>query len=152
MGEERTTIGWREWVCLPELGGVAVRAKVDTGARTASLHASAIKEITRDGERWVAFSFPPEEPDEGRRVTVEARMVDSRQVRPSNGQSEIRPVIETEIELGGIRIPIELTLTRRDGMGFPMLLGRAAIRGSFVVDPERSYVSGEPQERERRGT
>src|SRR5688500_14892882 len=112
MAVERTTIGWREWVRLPELGDSIVKAKVDTGARTSSLHAYDVTEFERDDEPWVRFSFHPVQRDEQTEVETEARLVDRRQVTASNGQSELRYVVETEAVIDGVGVPIELTLTR----------------------------------------
>lgn len=140
------TIGWREWVTLPGLGGALVKAKVDTGARTSSLHAFEISETERDGEPWIEFAFHPLQRDERTVRRASARLVDRRKVTASNGQSELRYVVETEIELNGERFPIELTLTRRDAMGFRMLLGRRAIRGRCVIDPRRSYLGDRSKE------
>lgn len=143
MSEERKTIGWREWIRLPELGDATVKAKVDTGARTSSLHAYDITELEGDGEPRLRFSFHPVQRDEVTTVTAEAKLVDRRTVTASNGQSELRYVIETQAVIDGEPTPIELTLTRRDAMGFRMLLGRRALRGRFVVDPKRSFRASE---------
>lgn len=137
-------IGWREIVALPELGVPALKAKVDTGARTSALHAWHVEEIERDGEAWVRFELHPQQRSAAGAVTAEARLVDQRPVRSSSGRAEHRHVIETDVELGGQRWPIEVTLTRRDAMGFRMLLGRQAIRRRFVVDPGRSWQAGRP--------
>jgi hypothetical protein len=150
MAAERTTIGWREWIRLPEFGDHAVKAKVDTGARTSTLHAYDIAEHSRGGERWVSFRFHPVQRDEETTVEAEAPLVDRRTVTASNGRSELRYVVATEIVIDGRRLPIELTLTRRDEMGFRMLLGRRALRGQFVVDPKRSFRTAESKEIRRR--
>lgn len=139
---ERPTIGWREWIRLPELGDAIVKAKVDTGARTSTLHAFDISERERDGEVRVAFSYHPTQRDEVLTVHAEAPLVDRRTVTASNGQSELRYVVATEVVIDDEPIPIELTLTRRDAMGFRMLLGRRALRGRYVVDPKRSFRAG----------
>lgn len=140
---KRPIVGWREWVQLPELDNALVKAKVDTGARTSTLHAFDIEEVG-DGTR-VGFSFHPNQRDESSVVRGEARLVGRRVITPSNGRSELRYVVETDAVVDGLRFPIELTLTRRDEMGFRMLLGRRALRGRFVVDPRRSYRSAESQ-------
>ncbi len=150
MTTERTTIGWREWVRLPELGDSTVKAKVDTGARTSTLHAYDVVEFERDGSAWARFSFHPAQRDEETTVTAEAPLVGQRTVTASNGQSELRYVVETEALIDGEPTPIELTLTRRDAMGFRMLLGRRALRGRFVVDPERSYRTAESKQVRKR--
>lgn len=134
------TIGWREWLALPDLGVDAIKAKVDTGARTSALHAFDTEIEVRDGDRWVRFCVHPIQCDDDHVIETRARLVEERSVRSSNGRMEDRPVIATTVELAGVRWTIELTLTRRDEMGFRMLLGREALRGRFVVDPQRSYI------------
>jgi hypothetical protein len=138
-GTEPPTIGWREWVRLPGLGDAQVKAKVDTGARTSTLHAFDVTELERDGEQLVAFAFHPNQGDEETEIRAEAPLADRRNVTASNGQTELRYVVATEVVIEDEPIPIELTLTRRDAMGFRMLLGRHALRGRFMVDPRRSY-------------
>jgi hypothetical protein len=140
--KETPAIGWREWVRLPELGDALVKAKVDTGARTSTLHAFDVTEVDREGERRVAFAFHPNQDDEETEIRAEAPLVDRRNVTASNGQTELRYVVATEVVLDEEPIAIELTLTRRDAMGFRMLLGRHALRGRFIVDPRRSYRGG----------
>lgn len=140
---EQVRIGWREWVRLPCLAEGTLKAKVDTGARTSSLHAFDLVETTRDGEPWLEFSFHPLQRDAETVERGSARLVDRRRVTPSNGQSELRFVVETDLGLDGQRFPIELTLTNRDAMGFRMLLGRRAIRERFLVDVRRSYLGAE---------
>jgi len=141
---ERPVIGWREWVALPELGIPRIKAKVDTGARTSSLHAWDVEEFQLDGTAMVRFSVHPVQRDNDLEVRVEAPITDRRRVRPSTGKAELRPVVTTVVELLGMRWEVELTLTRRDSMGFRMLLGRQAIRRRLLVDPGRSFLCGKP--------
>lgn len=143
-------IGWREWVALPDLGVDYIKVKVDTGARTSSLHAFDLEESVRDGVAVVRFMIHPEQRRAHPEVPVELPLVARRRVRDSGGRSELRPVVETEVSLHGQRWPIELTLTRRDAMGFRMLLGRQAIRNRFLVDPGRSYCAGKRIRKVRR--
>lgn len=138
----RPVIGWREWVSLPDLGVRAIKAKVDTGARSSTLHAFDVQRFRRRGAPWVRFRMHPIQRDDARVVIAEARLLDSRLVRDSGGRQESRLVIDTDVMLGAERWAIELTLTNRDEMGFRMLLGRAAVRRRFVVDPASSYVIG----------
>lgn len=140
--QTRPVVGWREWVALPDLGVDAIKAKVDTGARSASLHAWDIEEETRDGVAWLQFGIHPIQHDDDVVVLAEAPLLERREVRSSNGEAEERPVILTTVVLLGQRFEIELTLSRRDEMDFRMLLGRRAIRRRFVVDPGRSFVGG----------
>jgi len=134
--------GWREWVALPDLGVGAIKVKLDTGARTSSLHAFRMKRFRRDGRAMVRFEIHPVQRSAAAAITVEAPVSDERAVRDSGGHEQVRPVIVTDVEIDGRRWPIELTLTRRDAMGFRMLLGRQALRGRAVVDPGRSFLAG----------
>ncbi|MGH9138686.1 MAG: ATP-dependent zinc protease family protein [Acidimicrobiales bacterium] len=133
-------VGWREWVALPDLGVPWVKAKVDTGARTSSLHAWDVEIDELDG--FVRFSVHPLQHDDTYTVPVLAPLLDLREVRSSNGELERRAVIRTRLRIAGHRRRVELTLSNRDEMGFRMLLGRTAVRRTFVVDPGRSYLGG----------
>lgn len=141
-GTPEDVLGWREWVALPELGVETIKAKVDTGARTSSLHAFDMVEFVRRGQDMVRFVVHPEQRNSRHALEVELPVHDRRLVRSSSGQAERRPVIKTAIEVLGLRWVAELTLTRRDEMGFRMLLGRQAIRGRFFVDPGKSFLNG----------
>lgn len=138
-------IGWREWVALPDLGIEHVKAKVDTGARSSSLHAFDVTRFRRDEKDFVRFKVHPVQRDSSRPVEAEAEVLEYRPVRSSNGQVAKRPVIVTTIELLGQSWPVELTLANRDEMGFRMLLGREGYRGRFLVDAGRSYYGGRPK-------
>lgn len=137
----RFVVGWREWLKLPELGIELIKAKVDTGARTSALHAEQIRFVRRGGRRYVRFVVHPRQRSKTPEVETVALLHDERIVRSSNGVQQLRPVILTEVDIGGAIWPIELTLTSRDVMGFRMLLGRQAIRGHALVDPGLSYVT-----------
>ena len=141
---EKVAVGWREWIALPALGIDAIKVKIDTGARSSSLHAFDIETFDRDGEPWVRFVVHPLQRDSSTTVQCEAPVLDFRHVRSSTGHITHRPVIRAEISLDNRNWPIDLTLAPRDEMGFRMLLGREAVRGKFVVDPGRSYVVSKP--------
>ncbi|HEY5680660.1 MAG TPA: RimK/LysX family protein [Pseudomonadales bacterium] len=119
-----------------------VKAKIDTGARTSALHAFELDTVNRRDGLWVTFAVHPNQRDEESVVRSQAKVTDRRIVRDSGGHEEERFVITTDVEMGGERWPIELTLTARDNMGFRMLLGRTAMRGRYMVDPARSYTTG----------
>ena len=154
----RTAVGWREWVALPDLAaagtaerplppGPRLKAKVDTGARTSSVHAFDVETFERDGVDLVRFTLHPRQKSAKRAVLCEAELLGLREVKSSNGVVQERPVILTHAVVCGKRFPLELTLANRDAMGFRMLLGREALRGRFVVDPALSYLGGRPPKR-----
>lgn len=138
-------IGWREWVQLPDLGIAKVKAKIDTGARSSSIHAYDLKYEERDGEQWVRFKVHPRQRSSAAPVSTQAKVLEFRKVRSSNGHVTKRPVILTIVDLLGEKWEIEVTLANRDAMGFRMLLGREAIRGRLLVDSGASYLSGVPK-------
>jgi hypothetical protein len=143
-------IGWREWVSFPEWGVAAVKAKIDTGARTSALHVTDIEEFQRAGRPWARFVVHPWQRNELDPQPVQAPCVDEREVTSSSGTKSLRPVVLASIDLAGFAHRIELTLTRRDEMGFRMLLGRNAMAGHYVIDPALSYVTGRPDRSTRR--
>src|SRR6056297_2096910 len=149
MSDSKTLpiIGWREWLSLPELGIKYIKAKIDSGARSSSLHAFDTEFFERDGEQWVRFKVNPVQRNESRVVETAARVFDSRSIRSSSGESQVRPVIVTPLQLLGERFDIELTLADRNQMGFRMLLGREAFRRRFLIDPGKSYLGGVPKKR-----
>lgn len=136
------TIGWREWVAFPELGLQAVKAKVDSGARTSALHAFSIERFHARKQDRVRFTTEPFQYKHLPKVHCEARLLDIRSVTSSSGQAEVRHVIETQIRIGDHHWPIELTLTNRSNMRFRMLLGRHAMKHRAILNPGRSYLTG----------
>ena len=142
----RDVLGWREWARLPGIGVAAIRAKVDTGARSSALNARDIEPFDHDdGRRWVRFTLRLDRDRPGE-IVCAAPVADRRVVKDSGGHAEERFVIETDVGIGARAQtwPVEITLANRGGMGFAMLLGRTAIRRRFVVDAARSYVAGIP--------
>lgn len=137
---ETPIIGWQEWVCLPDLKIDAIKAKIDTGARTSALHAFKIHPFSDGGLAYVRFAVHPVQRHRIPEIECVARVVDERIVTSSNGQKQKRFVIQTPITIGQMVWEIELTLTNRDEMGFRMLLGREALRKRFFVNPGRSFV------------
>lgn len=141
--ENAFCLGWEEWLSLPGLSLPAVRAKVDTGAKTSALHAVAIEPFGTVDSPQVRFVVQPNPDDENLEITCSAKVVDRRQVASSNGEVELRYVIETPVLVGGREWPIQITLTNRETMAYRMLLGRSAIQSDMIVDPNVSYAQPE---------
>lgn len=140
---ESLIIGWREWVALPQLGLPAVKAKVDTGARTSAIHARDIQRVKRDGgQDWVEFMVQPIQRDTSIERRCAAPLLDIRRVTDSGGHAADRYFIATELQLGTVSRTIEITLSQRDDMLFRMLLGRTAMVPGIQVDPSRSFTLG----------
>lgn len=135
-------LGWREWLSLPDLGIEAIKAKIDTGARSSSLQALDVETFRRGSRRFVRFRVHPLQRDTSEPVTAEAVLRGQRRVRSSSGQVDLRPVIRTRVEMEGRRWFIEITLAHREQMGFRMLLGRTAVQDRFLIDPGRSFLTG----------
>ncbi len=144
----KTTIGWREWVQLPELGITEIKAKVDTGADNASLHAFNIERFERDGEPHVRFEIHPRQRKRKPSIQCEAVIVGEKKVKNPGGRSELRPVIKTKLVVAGVELDARVNLTTRDEMTFRMLLGRRTVRADFLVDPGRSYIGRRPTKME----
>ena len=137
------TVGWREWVALPDLCPTPMKAKVDTGARTSSLHAFDLTVVGEGDSAEVEFEIHPHQRSARDGVAVRCPVAGFRRVRSSTGHAELRPVIRTPLLLGTHRYEVDITLTSRDSMGFRMLLGRSALRRRFVVDAGRSFLQGD---------
>mgnify|MGYP002784654148 FL=1 len=142
MQRPTTIIGWQEWISLPELGLQAIKVKVDTGAKTSSLHAEEIEDFKKNGEKWVRFKVFPIQNNKDIVRICEAPLVDQRHVKSSSGNKEQRPVIRTIINIGGRKWQADVNLTNRDYMGFRMLLGREAIASRIIVDPGSKFMHG----------
>jgi len=141
-------LGWREWIGLPDLDVPVIKAKVDTGARTSSLHAINPIQIERDGRDFVAFTLPHYRGDGHGPIECLAPLLERREIRSSNGSAEERFVISTHILVGHHKLKVEVSLANRSIMGFPMLLGRTAMKaGRFLVLPSKSYLAGKPEQR-----
>ena len=137
---ELPIIGWREWIALPELEITAIKVKVDTGARTSSLHAVNIRYFKKGEKSIVKFNVHPIQKDSHTTIACSAEVIDKRKIKSSNGQVDIRPIIKTPISLMDETYDVEVSLSSRDEMGFRMLLGREAIRNRFNVTTGQSFL------------
>lgn len=144
---KRKIIGWREWVGLPELGIEAVKAKIDSGARTCALHATKIRYLERsEEETWVSFVVV-KQTEPRKAVRVRAVLVEQRMVKSSTGHASLRPVIRTQIQVGEETWPVEITLVNRDPMGFRMLIGRQALKGRYLIHPSKSFIQSKARQK-----
>lgn len=141
-------MGGEEWCRFEELGIPAIKARVDSGAKTSSIQASKIKIFTKGMEDWVRFEVSPLQENRSISLLCQAKLVDIRNVKSSQGISEERPVIKTPVTLGGEVYEIELTLANRETMEYRMLLGREALSGRYLVDPSRSFLQGDITDRD----
>ena len=142
--KKHAVIGWRERVALPQLGIDRITAKTDTSAFSSSIHAFDIEPNERNGESWVTFSVLPSRRNPDEVIRCEAKVSDRRRVKSSDGSSSERYFICTKLVIGDTAFTIEMSLANRGSMGYRMLLGRTAIRGNFIVDPARSYLTSKP--------
>lgn len=140
--ETKIIVGSEEWCAFPQLAIPAIKARVDSGAKTSSLHAFNIKPFKRANQAWVSFEVHPLQNNRRTIIRCEAEIVDKRSVKSSSGIAEKRYVIRTSLEHRGASWDIELTLTNRDSMGYRMLLGREAMVGRILVDPSASFLGG----------
>jgi len=149
--EDRPTIGWKEWLALPHLRIPAIKAKIDTGARTSALHTFSIEEYSAGNRMMVRFGIHPLQKRQDVELFCTAPVIDRRRVKDSSGHVEMRYVIETIALLRKVQWPIQVTLTNRDRMMFRMLLGRKALEHHFTIDPANSYMNGRTLARAYRG-
>jgi hypothetical protein len=139
----KTIIGWDEWVKLPDINLPCIKAKIDTGARTSALHAYDIETFDKNGRQYVRFKIHPIVRNRDLTCICEAPFAGHRFVTSSNGHKEKRFVITTKVCLGNIETETEITLTKRYGMSFRMLLGRNTLKaGKFIVDPSKACLHG----------
>ena len=142
LTDNKLTIGWREWVALPDLNIPAIKAKIDTGARTSALHAFDMEVFEADGQKKIRFGVRPLQRKQEVILYCVADLVERRKVTDSGGYRELRHVIRTPVSWNHVVWPIEMTLTHRDTLKFRMLLGRTALQGRYLVDPDNSYYAG----------
>jgi len=133
----RPVIGALERVDIPAWGVRGVHARVDTGARSSALHVDALREI---GAGRVRFEVGLDAPGGKRRPAIEAPILRRGRVRSTSGKLESRIFVNAHVVLGGAEHRIEIGLVDRRHMHNPMLLGRSALAGRFLVDPGRRYL------------
>jgi len=139
---EKIIIGKEEWIELPKLGLPAVKARIDSGAKTSSLHAFNMELFEKNGKKYVEFDIHPLQKNKKVKKKCRAQIIDKRQVKSSSGESEKRFVINTPMKLGEETWTIQVTLTNRDSMGYRMLLGREAMEKRILIDPDLSFCKG----------
>ncbi len=144
MLQQKVIVGSEEWCSFPALGIPTIKVRVDSGAKTSAIHAINIAPFVKNEENWVRFDVNPIQNNVRTVIHCESKLIGKRVVKSSSGFREMRYVIGAELEIGGQHWQIEITLTNRDSMGFRMLLGREAMSGRVLVDPEQKYLLGQP--------
>ena len=147
--DDRPNLGWREWLALPVLGIPAIKAKLDSGARSSSLHVEDLETLDRGGVLHVRFRVRPRRRSE-RTVACCAPVLDRRRVTDSSGHCSERWFIRSEVQLAGRRFAVDINLSDRSTMMFPLLLGRLALGGRFRIDPSLSYTCARPDRAQSR--
>ena len=142
---DKLLIGRAEWFALPQLKVAAIKAKIDTGAKTSAIHAFNIRTKEHNGVSLVLFDIHPQQNNHEHVVHCQAELIDTRVVMSSNGQKETRYVIKTELALAEQRWQAELTLSNREPLRYRMLIGREALKGRVVVDPDLNCTQGKPK-------
>ena len=138
---EKLIVGRTEPVDLPEFGLMGLAAKVDTGARTSSIHCKDVELVTRDGEQQIAFTLLDPDHPEYTGTRLYAHEFTTKVIRSSMGEEQERYVIESDIVVAGRTVRTEFTLADREAMNYPVLLGRRLLRGNFLVDVGISRAS-----------
>ena len=133
-----TSIGWREWIYLPKYDDFAIKAKVDTGARTSALHATQIKEYDKNGKTMVSFRLH----QSNKHIDISTQLIRYIKITSSFGNSEIRPLIRLKIRLGERSWFTEVTLTKRTRMSYLMLIGRNTLMKKYLIHSHKSYLTG----------
>ncbi|MCI5050110.1 MAG: 30S ribosomal protein S6--L-glutamate ligase [Rickettsiales bacterium] len=146
----KTVIGQEEWCALPDIGLPAIKARVDSGAKTSSLHAVNIRTKEEGDDTYVTFDVHPIQKSRAIKKRCRAKLMDRRKVKSSSGQTEQRYVIQTPVTIGDTTWMIDVTLTNRDDMGYRMLLGRQAMENRFLVDPARSFLTVQMNDQDAR--
>lgn len=139
---KKLLIGNNEWCQLPKLHIPAIRAKIDTGAKTSAIHAFNIRTVNRQGKKYAYFDMHPLQANTAITVPCRALVVDEREIMSSNGHREHRYVIRTPLVLGDDSWEIEITLSNRDPLRYRMLLGREALNSRVLIDPSLSCRQG----------
>ena len=137
---EKMIIGSIEVCDLPDIGITNLQIRVDTGAKTSSLHVDSLEMFKKNGKPWLRFDIHPDVYDIEKVTSCESALFDVRSIKSSNGVSEERYVIKTVMCLGDQSWPIEITLTNRSDMSYLMLLGRQGMRGRLLVDPSKRFL------------
>ncbi|MFQ3186738.1 MAG: hypothetical protein ACI8Q3_001776 [Marinomonas primoryensis] len=151
LNEPKMVIGSDEWCAFPSLNIPAIKARVDSGAKTSSMHAINILRFTRENKNWVSFEVHPLQKNRKVSVHCEAPLIDQRVIKSSSGDKEQRPVIRVPLFLGEKSWEVEVTLTNRDSMGYRMLLGREAMNGRILIDPEGLCLLGDKHQYSLKG-
>ena len=136
-------VGWREWISFPNYNDFSLKDKIDTGARSSALHATHIKEFVTGSKDWVSFRIY----QSGKFINVERPIKGYRVIKSSIGKKQVRPVIRMKIKLGTKSWFTDVTLTRRSGMSYPVLIGRLSLANQYRIHPRKSFLFGHLDEK-----
>ncbi len=134
-------VGAIEWVTI-EPGDIRLEARMDTGAETTSIHAEDIQLVEKDGKRWVHFSLLDPATDE--KISVEQRLRKKIRVKQSDGNKQTRYVVQLWISIGKTRSLVDVTLSDREHMEYPMLIGRNMLVDTMIVDVSDHHLTKAP--------
>lgn len=133
-----TPLGWREWVFLPLHNDFKLKAKIDTGARTSSIHASNIQIYQKEDSQMVKFQIYQSESF----LDIDTKLVSYKKIKSSFGQTETRPTVHMKIQIGKETWLTEITLAQRSKLTYPMLIGRNSLNKKHIIHSHRSYLAG----------
>lgn len=141
MPDDTRIIGRAELIDLPQWELFGINAKIDTGAYTSSLHCHHIERIEKDGKAFVRFNLLDPSHEIYNEKLFELPIFKCKTVKSSNGLTEERFIVKTTMRLMDMELEAELSLTDRSEMRYPVLIGRKLLKGHFVVDVSKKYLS-----------
>lgn len=140
MKIQKLIIGRREYIDLPELGLYQIEAKIDTGAYTSALHCQKVRILDSGELKMATFQLLDASHPGFKEQILTFPVHKTKRIKSSNGQIQTRYIIKTDLKIGGITRKIEFSLADRSRMEYPILIGRKALRGYFIVDVSKTHL------------